>query len=115
MKKQLFTFILLLYNYVEIITVSTNKVIKDIITREFLQMAISKIPYGGFHIFVAILLTILCIGAIPAAVIGSRFSKFRRFCNRKVNSDIGPVKMTELEKSTEEDETNCQDVEAGDV
>jgi len=79
------------------------------------RMAISKIPYGGFHIFVAILLTILCIGAIPAAVIGSRFSKFRRFCNRKVNSDIGPVKMTELEKSTEEDETNCQDVEAGDV
>ena len=94
---------------------STNKAIKYIITRAFLQMAESEKFYGGFHIFIAILLTILCIGAIPAAVIGSRFPQFRRFCNRNVNSGIGPVKMKELEKSTEKDETDCQDVEAGDV
>ena len=87
-------------------------------------MAEDSLFYGSGHMVVAVLLTVLCIGAIPLAVFGSRFEWFRRFCHRKTsNQQVGAVKMSDLEKSQRGDEDLTdrvwagpeQDVEAGKV
>ena len=87
-------------------------------------MAEDSLDYGSGHLVLAVLLTILCIGAIPLAIIGSKFEWFRKFCERKSsNKKVGAVRMTDLERSQQDDEhlTNKiwagpgQDVEVGKV
>ena len=63
-------------------------------------MAEDSLDYGSGHLVLAVLLTILCIGAIPLAIIGSNFEWFRKFCERKSsNKKVGAVRMTDLERS----------------